>query len=219
MALICVMSVYEEEDLILRALNSLHDSGVDAVHVFDGAWRDFGEGPSRDATVMLAGEWGATVWQVETPWESQEAKRTFMFHNCGATSDDHIFVFDADEELEGRFPTLPHQHHNVMVKCVGPNDLPGIRGEWPNGDYAPFYKPELRVFAYHQSLECRWPGGYWSDDKRIQAYDGSRSALPEVHGVSFLHHGNDRSAARKRHKREFYALEHPRRAERQRLDI
>ncbi len=221
--LIAVMSVYEEEMLLGRAIDSLRAGGVERIHVFDGAWSDFDEdnalGLSRDATAQVAIE-RACVWhEPERKWESQEEKRTVMFHQCGATVDDHVLVFDADEELEGSFTPLARgQHYNLMVKCVGPNDLPGIRGEWPNGDYYPDYKPELRVFAWSEYLVCRWPGGYFDGPERIEAYANYAGAplLPVVGGVSFLHHGNDRSEERRLQKIAFYEKEHPRRAKRQR---
>ena len=214
--LICVMAVFEEEDLLPGALASLVDSGVDRVYVFDGAWTGFGDGISRDRTREIAGEYGAHV--SAGCWSSQEAKRTAMFWLCGAGDGDHVFVFDADERLEGRFPDLDsEQHYNVLVKCVGPNDLPGVRGEWPCGDYFPDWKPELRVFAYSRSLECRWPGGYWDAGGRIEPYADPSGAprLPVLDGVRFTHHGAERSPERIARKLAYYRREHPRRAERQ----
>jgi hypothetical protein len=236
LALIAVMSVYEEEGLIERAVKSLWDGGVDAIHVFDGAWMHFGAGPSTDRTRAIADDLGCRVHLPPTdrraaysaarlagdttvvygPWENQETKRTAMFKLCGATWGDHVLVFDADEELEGKFDRdalLEGQHYNLMVRCVGPNDLPGIRGVWPRGDYCADYKPELRLFAWSDALHCKWPGGYWDFHGKIEPYATSKgdSALPVVEGVSFLHHGNDRTDERKQKKIDFYNVEHPRR--------
>lgn len=214
---ICVMCVYNEEKLLPRALKSLEGSGVGRIVVFDGAWQGFGDGPSTDRTVEIAREAGCEVWEVDEPWESQEYKRTFMFHNCGAQQGDYIFVFDADEELEGKFTALVMQeHHNIQVKCVGENDLPGIRGIWPAGDYAPYYKPELRIFSHRPNLHCLWPGGYWVGNLKIKAYTGiCDSRLPIAPTVSLLHHGNDREPERKQQKIDYYEVEHPKRVERQ----
>lgn len=219
--IIAVMCVFEEEALLERAVRSLQKGGVDEVHVFDGAWDGFGgddEGWSMDGTMEIAASLGCHTHFPDRMWDSQEQKRTAMFHACGAAEGDHVLVFDADEELEGRFGELrPGQHHNMMVRCVGPNDMPGVRGEWPNGDYAPYYKPELRVFAYDGELACLWPGRYRDARGHISAYTGNAgtSALPIVRGASFLHHGNDRSEERRAAKLAYYEREHPRRRQRQ----
>jgi glycosyltransferase involved in cell wall biosynthesis len=219
--LIAVMSVFEEEELLPRAIKSLQAGGVDRIEVFDGAWKNFGDGASQDRTLELAQELGCVVHEVTQPWESQEAKRTDMFHLCGAQYGDHVLVFDADEELEGVFPALEvGEHYNMMVKCVGPNDMPSVRGEWPNGDYYADYKPELRVFAYSKHLHCKWPGGYWDFFGRIEPYADYKGspALPVVQGATFLHHGNDRSPERIEKKLEFYHREHPKRQARQKAE-
>lgn len=214
---IAVMSVYEEEELLARAIRSLRAGGVERTVCFDGAWEGFGEHPqSTDRTREVALAEGAALAHADGYWESQQAKRTHMFHHCGARPGDHVLVFDADEELEGVFPTLLRgQHYNLMVKCVGPNDMPGVRGEWPNGDYYPDYKPEVRVFAYDEELRCVFPGRYKDALGHVRAYRAGSAdpALPVLEGVSFLHHGNDRSAERKAAKLSYYAREHPRRRE------
>jgi hypothetical protein len=220
MSLIVVLSVWNEEQMLPGALKSLDHAGVDSVVVFDGAWRGFadpGEWLSSDRTVSIATKWGAHVHQPARPWDSQEEKRTAMFHHCGSAPGDHIFVMDADERVEGRFPARLPGHANVLVKCVGPNDLPGIRGEWPRGDYYPDWKPELRLFRYSHELRCLWPGGYADSDGRIEAYADYQgtSALPVLDGVRFTHHGAERSAERIQRKIRYYEQEHPRRAARQ----
>jgi hypothetical protein len=224
-SLIAVMSVFEEEDLMERAVLSLRRGGVRAIHVFDGAWdgfagrdEEYDEGWSMDGTMEVAGRLHCASHFPSGMWESQEAKRTYMFHHCDARGGDHVLVFDADEELEGAFSKLlPGKHHNLMVRCVGPNDMPGVRGEWPNGDYAPYYKPEVRVFAYDPELRCVFPGRYRDSRGHIRPYSdaGGTSALPVAEGVSFLHHGNDRTPERRAAKLAYYEREHPKRRERQ----
>src|SRR5215471_15253756 len=213
--IVAVMSVYEEHALLTRAVRSLQDGGISDIHVFDGAWGDFSGdrecGASRDGTVSLAEELGCRIHTRYRPWESQEAKRTAMFHACGAHNGDHVLVFDADEEFEGTLAPEdlePFAHHCLMVRCVVPNDMPGIRSEWPEGDYYAGYKPELRIFAWMPELRCAWPGGYWDRFGRIEPYVGegvdTASALPMPFGASFLHHGNDRTPERQARKVDYY---------------
>jgi glycosyltransferase involved in cell wall biosynthesis len=231
-----VMAVYNEELLLPGALQSLDAAGVSMsdVLVFDGAWDRFDElmvDQSEEPVMRIGrGSTDETAWVVEkfaarwlpvpsVGWESQEAKRTAMFLQAVAEGYTHAFVMDADERVEGRFPAeLPDGHANVMVKCVGPNDLPGIRGEWPHGDYYPDYKPELRLFKLSPALHCKWPGGYWDEQGQVQPYADARgtSALPVLDGVSFTHHGGERSPERLAEKIRYYEQEHPQRAERQR---
>lgn len=219
MAVIAVMAVYNEEALIGQAVESLQRIGVDRVVVFDGAWEGFGDGPSTDRTCDVALDLDCTVIAGPRPWPSQEAKRTAMFRQSGAKRGDYVIVADADEVWEGILPDeAPAGHMNVMVRCVGENDLPGIRGTWPNGDYCPDWKPELRCFFWNPSLECAWPGGYLDGDNFIQPYNDLHvwetkgpSALPVLDGVRFEHHGNSRSPERIAQKIAYYEREHPKR--------
>lgn len=221
MSVIAVLAVYNEEALIGQAVESLRGIGVDQVVVFDGAWEGFGDGNSTDGTAVIAVDLvGAdNVIMRNGPWPSQEAKRTAMFRHCGARDGDYILVADADEVWEGTLPDeAPAGHMNVMVRCVGENDLPGIRGTWPHGDYCPDWKPELRCFFWNPTLECAWPGGYLDGDSFIQPYNDlhlwetkGASALPVLDGVRFEHHGNSRSPERIAQKIAYYEREHPKR--------
>ena len=220
MSVIAVMSVYDEEALIARAIDSLWAIGVDFIHVFDGAWEGFGPGPSQDRTMEIAERLGCVAHWRGKPWPSQEAKRTAMFRQCGAQDGDFVLVADADEVWEGRLPEQGEASHmNVMVRCVGGNDLPGIRGEWPAGDYSTDYKPELRCFYWNDTLECAWPGGYLDHDSFIEPYHDladwpitGPSRLPVLEGVRFDHHGAARSPERIAQKTAYYQAEHPKRA-------
>lgn len=221
------MAVWNEEALLPDALESLNAAGVQMhnVLVFDGAWKGFGQKPggrsphSTDRTEAVV--FGAGAYWLPSPpsgWESQEEKRNAMF-SYAYQDYDVAFVMDADERLEGRFPDrLLDGHANVMVKCVGENDLPGIRGEWPRGDYYADWKPELRLFRLSSELHCKWPGGYWDADGKIEPYAdyAGTPALPVLDGVRFTHHGADRSPDRIEQKIAYYHAEHPERAQRQR---
>lgn len=221
---IVVMAVYEEERMLPGALESLRGKNLGGVHVFDGAWRDFGDGhyQSQDATRGIVEAYGGVWHPAEGFWSSQEEKRTAMFHEVGASQWDYIFVFDADERLEGDFTHhLDQAAYSVMNRCVGGNDMPGIRTEWPNGDYSEQYIPAIRVFRYHASLKCLWPGAYERNGRLIEvyrpdkrAYGGYASRIPVVRGVAFTHHGADRDDEKMRQKLAYYTVEHPRRERR-----
>ena len=62
MALICIMSVFEEEALIADAIRSCANTGINQVFVFDGAWSNFaGYIHSQDDTVPIAESESAIV--------------------------------------------------------------------------------------------------------------------------------------------------------------
>lgn len=213
-------SVFEEEDMLPHAMASLQDKNIASIHVFDGAWNDFsGHYQSEDDTEWIAKEYGGVWHPCHTMWESQEEKRTALFHRCDAKDGDYIFVMDADERLEGDFPDgLTTWAYSVLNKCVGGNDLPDIRTQWPAGDYSEEYIPAIRLFRYDPSWRCLWPGGYERVGRLVPVYrrddnfyGGWGSILPVVEGLSFTHHGNDRSDAKLDQKRAYYAKEHPRR--------
>lgn len=220
MALLCVVAAYNEERLLGDCVRSALDAGVDEVHVFDGAWRAGNLGPafanamfagSTDATEAVAREAGAVFHPAgETVWLDQGTKRTAAFHGCGAGPGDLLFVLDADERAVGRFPDrLPDVSHNVLLRSVGPNDLPGVRAEFPKGDYSEAPRPALRLFAWRPDLACIQPGHYVVDGRRINPYDGRESRLPLVTEVCVEHHANLRDRERLDAKRAYYAVDHP----------
>lgn len=220
MALLCVVAVYNEEGLLHDAIRSALAAGVDEVHVFDGAWRAGDSGPafaaakqpiSTDATAAVAADAGAVFHPApEALWDDQGAKRSAAFHGCGAVDGDHVFVLDADERVIGSFPTLPPGPVNVLLRSVGPNDLPGVRANFPKGDYRPTPRPALRVFPWTPDLECICPGNYIADGIRIKPYDGrGGSLLPLVDQVCIEHHANLRDEDRLAAKRAYYEADHP----------
>ena len=217
-----VISVFNEEDMLPDCLASIAGTGIapDRVVVVDGAWQGGRDGahtfagsagPSTDATEEIVRTAGANWLPVEKPWPSQEAKRSAMFKVAGA---ERVLVMDADERLVGSPPSeWPDWHSNVMIKDVGENDMPGVRGEWPLGDYCADFKPELRFFRVTADLECAYPGGYISGGRIIKAYADAAgtSALEILEGLKIEHHANERSEQRKQDKRAYYKVEHPER--------
>lgn len=219
MALLCVVAAYNEERLLADCVRSALAAGVDECHVFDGAWRAGDSGPafagassapSTDDTAGVAERAGAIVHPPLGLWENQGAKRTAMFHGAGAGPGDHLFVLDADERVTGRFPDeLPDEPVNVLLRSVGPNDLPGIRADWPDGDYSLEPRPCLRVFAWRPDLACIDPGHYIADGERIDPYHGRRSILWLARSVCVEHHANLRDRERLAQKRDYYRVDHP----------
>lgn len=209
--LICVIATYNEQEMIGRAIGSALEAGCDSVHVFDGGWDDYAEGASTDHTVRVAELAGATV---HGPLATTQAeKRTLMFHLCDATDGDMVLSLDADETLDGRFPEgLPLEHHHVWLQNMAPNDMPGVRLDWPWGDAGTVPFPLLRLFAYSPGLAC-YTGGVWTENgKLIQPYDDAANPLlPIVPGMRILHHAHERSPERIERKRAFYRAEHARR--------
>lgn len=225
MALLCIVAVYNEEALLGDCLDSIGGAGVDAVHVFDGAWRSgCNGGPgfagarranSTDRTERVARQRGATYHRRYKLWEHQGEKRTAMFHGCGAGPGDHLLIVDADERLVGRFPRyLPEGDLCVPLISVGANDLPDIRRAFPQGDYSAVLRPALRVFEWAEDLTCLAPGHYVSCGRVVRFWDGSKPLLPVVNQVRIEHHANLRDRRRLRAKRAYYKLDHPARRER-----
>lgn len=220
MALLCVVAAYNEERLLADCVRSALSTGVDEVHVFDGAWRAGQHGPafagarkaaSTDATADVAREAGAVFHPRRGFWPDQGAKRTAAFHQVGAGRGDHLFIVDADERVTGRFPPgLADGPSNVILRSVGPNDLPGVRANFPKGDYSAKPRPCLRVFAWRPDLACICPGHYVSDGVRVEPYDGrGRTRLPLIDTVLVEHHPNLRDTERLGWKRDYYAVDHP----------
>lgn len=227
---IAVIAVFEEEQMLPAALESFQrGSGVDEIHVFDGAWKNFADDrfSSGDKTQEVVRSYSdaptPAIWHpARRMWGGQELKRTAMFHSVGATETDYILIFDADERFEGSMPALEYRAYCLMNRCVGGNDLPGIRGNWPAGDYSEEYIPAIRLFAWNPTLRCLWPGGYEVDGELIKVYVESKSAhggwtsiIPIIEGASFTHHGAERNEIKMEQKLAYYTREHPERKKRQ----
>lgn len=230
---IAVIAVFEEEQMLPGALESFqHGSGVDEIHVFDGAWKGFSDDrfASADDTEAIVKCYSLAhrapvpaVWHPATElWPGQELKRTAMFHSVRATHEDYILIFDADERFEGKMPPLDEPLYSLMNRCVGGNDLPGVRGTWPAGDYSEEYIPAIRLFRWNPTLRCLWPGGYEVGGELITVYTESKSAhggwtsiLPIIQGASFTHHGAERNEIKMEQKKAYYTREHPERTKRQ----
>lgn len=173
--LICA---FEEEGQIGVAVNSLLEAGCDRVVVADGAWQCAdgspfagGDWTSSDATWVEAEDAGAEV--TLAPRLDDGGKRDWLLRNCGAQPGDHVLFLDADETLAAADPLdelrLPSVHACVLHRDVAPNDLPGLGGEWPRGDYGP-RKPLLRWLRWSKSLGCDKPGRYHVAGEPIDAY-------------------------------------------------
>jgi hypothetical protein len=223
MALLVVVSAYNEEGLLFDCVRSALDAGVDEVHVFDGAWRAGRAGPafagaregaSTDRTREVAEDAGAVFHPRMTLWEHQGDKRTYAFHGCGAQEGDHVLILDADERIRGQFPEeLPELPFNVMLVSIGENDLPGIRKEFPYGDYSATPRPCFRGLPYEPKMECVAPAWYKWRGQVVQPYVGTASRLPVV-DVLIEHYANLRDAERLEQKRAYYLEDHPTRSER-----
>lgn len=201
------MAVWNEQRLLEKALRSFTKVfPAQDVLVFDGAWKGYGDGASTDDTKAIAEAAGVTwVRTRRGGWEAQEQKRTAMFVKACMWGYSHALVLDGDERLSGKLPTdLPEGHASVRLRSVGPNDLPGVRGVYPHGDYGLEWHPQLRWFRLSPELHCKWPGGYWDADGQVVA----ESLMPQPR---ISHHASAREADRIAAKRRYYAEEHPKR--------
>lgn len=231
--IIAIVAVFNEEEVLADCLISMQGIGIKEIHVFDGAWKHFAEGfASTDATEAICRGFREAetpvIWHAaERMWESQEEKRTFMFHHAGSTAWDYLLIVDADERFHGSFTEhLDQPAYCLYNKCDGPNDLPDIRTTWPNGDYSTEWIPAIRLFRWHQTLRCLWPGGYERCGVRIDVYKPDRNAhggyssrIPMITEARFTHHGHERSEEKLNIKRAYYAKIHPERAKRQRAYV
>jgi hypothetical protein len=213
-----LVAAYNEAESIGPCIDAIAATGIarQQVHVFDGAWTtrdgshpfDGADGPSTDDTLRAAIDAGAQVHDCDGLWPSQEVKRTAMFHQAGARRGDQLLVIDADERLQGRLRPLPLQRPALLAKRdIGENDLPGIRGEFPCGDWGS--PAQLRLFQWSRRLVCVEPG--WYETKpghRIVAYARQRPALPLLKGLWFDHEPAARPPARIAAKRAYYEVEH-----------
>ena len=205
--MIALVSVYDEDlPLFEKMLLSLRDV-VETIHVVDGAWGDFdphnADGNSNNETLDLAASYDAVI-HPHGRWVSQEQKRTQMFRIPGW---EYALVIDADEEFFG-IPTQVKGHSCVLLQNVGPNDLPGMRGCFPHGDYTTEPQALLRIFQYDSELVCHWPGRYTDSRGHIRTYKRDNTTrLPVLEGVGIWHYPSQRSETRISLKREWYPTE------------
>lgn len=166
--LICA---YNEAATISRAVGSLLDVGCDRVVVVDGHWSpEFGAAPySTDGTEAAAVVAGAEWVRPAVTWDSDGGKRDTAVHVAGCRPGDQLFLLDADEVAVGSLEGAPAGHGCVLLRNLCPNDLPGIRRDWPRGDYAPVV-PLLRWLRYSPGLSCTAPGKYREDGRPIRPY-------------------------------------------------
>lgn len=173
------MQAFNEEANIAEAVESLFTGGCERVVVVDGAWLSpdgtwFGGGGqwSTDDTVTEARQAGAEVLATPDGWAGGDgAKRELLLRMCGASEGDFILLVDADERLVGhaRLEESPSGHACVIHRDLFSNDLEGLGGVWPRGDYGP-EKPLLRWLRYSRDLQCQAPGVYFDHAGRIHAY-------------------------------------------------
>lgn len=208
-----------EAAIIAGAVGSARRSGADEVHVFDGGFGRFGDGPSTDATLLHAHAEGAQIHRAGN-FPDRGAKITYAIHGMGANEYDHVFMLDADERTEGSFPPHPvrGQDYNVLMYNTGPNEMPGVRGEWPRGDYSRKPVPRLRMFAWTPNLRCTDSGVYYRQ-VRIAPYTKTDSgavvsALPVVQGLRIAHSPELHTEAEIALKRALYEAEAASRLER-----
>lgn len=204
--LICA---YNEASFITEAVRSLFDAGCGRVVVVDGHWTPaFGPPHSTDGTGELVREAGAVWSQPPITWSTDGGKRDAALRIVGPA--DHVLLLDADERLVGRLPELPEGHACIMLRNLRENDLPGIRGTWPRGDYGPRV-PLLRLLRWSPRLRCEAPGRYLDHGRPIRPYVArvdrvppeKATALPLLAGIEIEHYG-DPGGARIEAKRAYY---------------
>lgn len=203
MNVIGAIQAFQEEDKIAGAVESLFAAGCDRVVVLDGAWllpdgSPFGGALlSTDRTAAEAEAAGATVIVTDEPMFGDGGKRHMLIRSLDADPGDRVFILDADERIEGTIDRdgLPVSHAVVILRNLRENDLPGIRGTFPSGDYGPKV-PLIRWLLWSPGLRCDGPGRYADEQGPIQPYvDGITAAmepeeacaLPILQGVEILH--------------------------------
>lgn len=219
MSVIGAIPAFQEEGNIGPAVRSLFAVGCSRVVVLDGAWTGAdgirfldGGGWSTDGTADEAVAAGATYISAASAWAGDGPKRSSLVRVC-ADPGDHVLMLDADERAEGHLPdALPDGHACVMLENDGLNDLPGLRGTFPHGDYSDRPIPLLRLFAYDGMMACE-KAGQWSDGAGpITVYDRDEPVLPVLDGVTIRHLCGRRAAERVAAKRRY--LEAQKRARR-----
>lgn len=180
MSVIGTIQAFNEEAAIRGAVESLLAGGCDRVFVLDGAWANPDGTPfggrgwwSTDATQAEAERAGADFVTdfngVDVSTDGK--KRDALLRLCRAEPGDHVLLIDADERLVGKLDpdSWPSEHGCVIHRDLHPNDLPGVGGVWPRGDWGP-EKPLLRWIRWSEDIRCETPGVYHDAGGRIHAY-------------------------------------------------
>jgi len=178
MNIIGAIQAYREADKIGGAVSSAFAAGCDRVVVLDGAWSlpdgsYFGGGPhlSDDGTREAALAAGAEFVIPTSPMFGDGGKRDRLVCSLSAGKGDRVFILDADERVQGTLDrdNLPPAHAVVILRNLRENDLPGIRGTWPHGDYGPVV-PLIRWLVWSKHLRCDGPGRYRDESGPIEPY-------------------------------------------------
>lgn len=176
MKIIGAIQAYQEADKIAGAIESLFAAGCDRVVVLDGAWTlpdgsTFGGGEflSTDWMLDVARAAGADTAAATEPFGGDGEKRDLLIRSLNAEDGDRVFILDADERIHGELGGLPEGHAVVLLRNLRENDLPGIRGTWPHGDYGPVV-PLIRWLRWTPSLRCDAPGRYRDGNYPIEPY-------------------------------------------------
>lgn len=204
-----LIEAFEEEELIGACVWSALDAGADHVHVWDGAFYNFADHPrSYDDTLAVAREHGATAHE-HGWWRNRGDKIDAMFQQSGLGPGDHALILDADERLVGVIPKRRgFDHALVYLVNAGPNDMPGVRKVWPDGDYSTVPYPALRILKWTPMLRCELAGIYFDGLTRIKGFDRKRAPiLPVIEGLLIEHHTHLRNASVVEAKRRYY-LDH-----------
>ena len=113
MRLIVLMSVFNEERGIAKAIESVHDV-ADEIWVFDGAFKEYPhEKPySTDRTLNIARLYDKVrIFECKEAWENQIQKRSAMFKE--GREGDVFFILDGDEYVAN--PEMIRKYSNFDV--------------------------------------------------------------------------------------------------------
>jgi hypothetical protein len=200
-----LIEAFEEEALIGEAVRSALEAGADHVHVWDGAFHGYADhSTSHDDMLVVARRAGAIVHE-HGWWHDRAEKRTAIFQQSGCKPGDHVLLLDADERMVGVIPRrLKVRHALVSFVNVGPNDMPGVRKEWPRGDYSTTPYPALRILSWSPELRCVMGGSYADLGGRIFGMVKGEPVLPVIAGLLIEHHAHLRTEAEVEARRSFY---------------
>ena len=175
MSTIGLIPAFDEEANIYDAVTSLFTVGCDRVVVLDGAYRYangrsfMGGGcSSSDETQAEAESAGAIVVTPKRLPRFGE-KRDMLLRLADADEGDHVLFLDADERAVGRIPAGVDGHACVLLRNLKPNDLPGLRSEWPRGDAGPVV-PLLRFLRWSPTLRFLGPGRFAEEGELVRPY-------------------------------------------------